>query len=124
MARSWYLRVSDDDGRGASFVQSGLMRLLSVPTLGPLVKEQLQQLERVPSAENAETARLFGFVADVLLAQEPVRERARLGPTARRNKALAVVPPELRQTVDELATRIIGLRKRGGSRKTVRPRER
>jgi tetratricopeptide (TPR) repeat protein len=49
----------------------------------------------------------FGrFVLDVLMADEIAAKKAKLGPAARRKRALERVPPELRQTVIESADMI------------------
>lgn len=85
-----------------SLAEDVLKAILS--TLPLTLSEQLVgEIQQSPVPSIAETAHLYRFVLDLLRADEPAPGRVKLGPEARRKRALGRVPPELRETVIEKA---------------------
>lgn len=99
------LGVTAGPGLGA-YLGPALETLLSVLDLESL-RPELSRLGESEGTGVRETARLYEHVADVLLA-----EGAGRGRVAARRRALSLIPPELRATVNEVAKRIMEGRKR------------
>ncbi|HYL75049.1 MAG TPA: tetratricopeptide repeat protein [Bryobacteraceae bacterium] len=71
----------------------------------------LSEIARRPEPEVNEMARHYGFVLELLEAEEPAKGKAKVRLAERRQRVLERVPPELRETVIEKAKFIREMRK-------------
>jgi hypothetical protein len=122
--RRWFALARSSSKELINAVQFGLQELAGSVDLDHLAA----QLDDKSGASDVfvETAKMFRHVVAVVRAGELQQKgHNRVGPAARRRRAVALVPPELRQTVVELAESIAKQRmalkpKQGRSARTNR----
>jgi len=78
-----------------------------------LARAYFERLQSSTGEHLKEQLRFFGFVLDVLEAQQPIPVKGRHStPAARRRKAVAHIPPELRTTILEAVDQVMQLRQK------------
>jgi len=113
-------RLAEVRDASLSLAADVLKTILSTLPL-PLSEQLVGEIQQSPEPSIVETAHLHRFVLDLLRADEPALGRVKLGPEARRKRALGRVPPELRETVIEKAELI--KQQRTKTTATPEPRE-
>ena len=89
-----------------------------------LCRNYFKQLEDILKGDAINYLRLFGYILDVLETQERVSaKKLSVGPGVRLRKSLALVPPELRETVKEAVDGIMKEKRRIIKQKTQKKRK-
>jgi tetratricopeptide (TPR) repeat protein len=84
-----------------------------------ICKELLTQLETLLKGDARDSLRLFWYVLNVLETQEPSSDKKPAhGPGIRLRKGLALVPPELRETVKDAVDSVLKARRQISKEKT------